>query len=111
MYDFRCCGTIKDCNKKQYVMHYATVPRWNPVLSNFFIEKKTPNPNKKSIAKVKSQQRKCLKAGVGGCLRRNQDGGMKSRFTEADRNFASEFDITKVCFCNLGKQVAETQMR
>lgn len=43
-------------------MHYATVPRQNPVLSNCFIKK-----NIKSIAEVKSEQRKCLKAGgVGG---------------------------------------------
>lgn len=47
MYDFRCCGTIKDCNKKQYV-HYATVPRWNPVLSNFFIEKNKQPRTKKA---------------------------------------------------------------
>lgn len=35
---------------------------------------------------------------VGFCLRRNQDGGTKSCFTEADTNFASEFDSTKICF-------------
>ena len=84
-------------------MYYATVS----ILSNCFIEN-----NKKSTAKVKCEQRKGLKeeGGIGVLLRRNRDGGTKSCFTEGFTNFTGEFDITKICLCNLGREVAETQM-
>lgn len=44
-------GAIQNCNKNQYVMHYATVARRNPVLASCFIESQT-NLKKHCISKV-----------------------------------------------------------
>lgn len=68
MCDFRCRGSIKDYNKALYVARCATVPSKGVIQFSLIASKE--EKEKKIIAKVMSEQRKCLKAWMG------KDGGV-----------------------------------